>query len=435
MKTLLSLLLALVVPTIAWAQYPNKPVRMIVPFAPGGASDFVGRILQPRLTELLGQQIVVDNRAGASGNIGMDAAAKSAPDGYTIYLGNVGTVALNPAVFPKLGGHPDQGLHRHHAGGGRAGRAGGASRSCRRRRSRRSSPSPRRIPASSTTPRPAPAARTGSRWKCSARSRAASTWCTCPTKAAPGPAVTGLVGGETHLMFVTASSAMNHVKSGRIRLIAVTSAKRLEAFPDAPTMAESGFPELTSGSWQGIFVPTGTPKDVVDKLYGAIMETMKTPEVRAAAGERRRRGRHQRAGRVRAVRRQGDRALGQGGEGSGRHRRVEKTNEQPERRAMANAGMVALDWQQRINWDRVRKYRLERAREKMKAHGLGAMLLMYDENVRYVTSTLTPGWNRLKPGLRYAMLCGDDAPVLFEQGDIGFQIQRHSPWIPKDHVR
>src|SRR5512138_1274543 len=102
---------------------------------------------------------------------------------------------------------------------------------------------------------------------------------------------------------------------------------------------------------------------------------------------------------------------------------------------MANAGMVALDWQQRINWDRVRKYRLERARERMKAHGLGAMLLMYDENVRYVTSTLTPGWNRLKPGLRYAMLCGDDAPVLFEQGDIGMQIQRHSPWIPKDHVR
>ncbi len=102
---------------------------------------------------------------------------------------------------------------------------------------------------------------------------------------------------------------------------------------------------------------------------------------------------------------------------------------------MANAGMVGLDWQQRINWDRLRKYRLERARERMKAHGLGAMLLMYDENCRYVTSTLTPGWNRLKPGLRYALLCGDDAPVLFEQGDIGMQIERHSPWIPKDHVR
>ena len=101
----------------------------------------------------------------------------------------------------------------------------------------------------------------------------------------------------------------------------------------------------------------------------------------------------------------------------------------------ANFGIAGLDWQQRVNWDRLRKYRLERARERMKAHGLGAMLLMYDENVRYITSTLTPGWNRLKPGLRYAILCGDDPPVLFEQGDIGFQIERHSPWIPKENVR
>ena len=102
---------------------------------------------------------------------------------------------------------------------------------------------------------------------------------------------------------------------------------------------------------------------------------------------------------------------------------------------MANFGMVGVDWQQRINWDRLRTYRLERARERMKAHGLGAMLLMYDENLRYVTSTLTPGWNRLKPGLRYGLLCGDAAPILFEQGDIGFQIQRHSPWIPEENVR
>src|SRR5206468_2903001 len=102
---------------------------------------------------------------------------------------------------------------------------------------------------------------------------------------------------------------------------------------------------------------------------------------------------------------------------------------------MANVGMVGLDWQERVNWDRLRKHRLERARERMKAHGLGAMLLMYDENVRYVTSTLTPGWNRLKPGLRYALLCGDGAPVLFEQGDIGFQIQRHAPWIPEENIR
>src|ERR1700693_6266710 len=102
---------------------------------------------------------------------------------------------------------------------------------------------------------------------------------------------------------------------------------------------------------------------------------------------------------------------------------------------MANFGMLGLNGQQRVNWDRLRNYRLDRARERMKAHGLGAMLLMYDENVRYVTSTLTPGWNRLKPGLRYALLCGDDPPVLFEQGDLGAHIARPSPWIPKENIR
>ncbi len=101
----------------------------------------------------------------------------------------------------------------------------------------------------------------------------------------------------------------------------------------------------------------------------------------------------------------------------------------------ANFGIAGLDWQQRVNWDRMREYRIERARAMMKKHGLGAMLCMYDENVRYITGTLTPGWNRLKPGLRYAMLCGDGRPILFEQGDLGFQIERHSPWIPKKNIR
>src|ERR1700716_4515010 len=106
-RALFALVLALY-SALAFGQagYPNHPVKMIVPFAPGGASDFVARIISPKLGEALGQQIVIENRAGASGNIGMEAAAKAPADGYTIYLGNIGTIAINPAIFPNLALNP-----------------------------------------------------------------------------------------------------------------------------------------------------------------------------------------------------------------------------------------------------------------------------------------------------------------------------------------
>src|SRR5690348_5889047 len=104
MKRLLTVLLA--APLLALAQYPTKPVHMIIPFAPGGASDFVGRIMQPKLAELLGQPIIVENKPGAAGSIGAEVAAKAAPDGYTIFLGNVGSVSINPGVYPKLSINP-----------------------------------------------------------------------------------------------------------------------------------------------------------------------------------------------------------------------------------------------------------------------------------------------------------------------------------------
>jgi Xaa-Pro aminopeptidase len=101
---------------------------------------------------------------------------------------------------------------------------------------------------------------------------------------------------------------------------------------------------------------------------------------------------------------------------------------------MPSFGTVGTDWQERIDWARLRQYRIESARDRMKTAGLGAVLCMYDENTRYITATLSPGWTRLKPGLRYSMLAGDGAPILFENGDIGFQIQRHCPWIPVENI-
>src|SRR5215472_15067530 len=106
-RLLLALLLA---PIVALAQYPTKPVRMIIPFAPGGASDFVGRIMQPKMQELLGQPIVVENKPGAAGSIGMDYVAKSTPDGYTVFLGNIGSIAINPAVMPAQSSVPTRDL-------------------------------------------------------------------------------------------------------------------------------------------------------------------------------------------------------------------------------------------------------------------------------------------------------------------------------------
>jgi tripartite-type tricarboxylate transporter receptor subunit TctC len=271
--------LAALVPTVVCAQgYPNKPIRMIVPFAPGGASDFVGRILQPRLGELLGQQIVVENRPGASGNIGLDAAAKSAPDGYTIFLGNVGTVALNPAVFPKLGVTPTKdliaitqvvdvpGVLVIHP-------------DVKANTVKDLVAIAKAYPGKLNYASPGSGSQNRLEMEVFRRVGGNLDMVHVPYKGGAGPAVAGLAGGETHMMFVTASSAMTFIKNGRIKLLAVTSNKRLAAFPDTPTMAESGFPELTSGSWQGVFVPAGTPKEVVDKLYSVVIETMKTPEV------------------------------------------------------------------------------------------------------------------------------------------------------------
>ena len=272
-------LLLLLFPGLVFAQaYPNKPVRMIVPFAPGGASDFVGRIMQPRLTELLGQQVIVENRAGASGNIGLDAAAKAPADGYTVFLGNIGTVAINPAVFASTLGvvptkdfiavtqvvdvpsalvaHPSLPVNNL------------------KELVAYAKANPGKLNYGS------PGSGSQNRLEMEVLRKAEGLdMVHVPYKGGAGPAITGLIGGETHIMFVTVSSAIGHVRGGRLKLLAVSSAKRLGAAPDVPTVGESGYPDLTGGSWQGVFVPAATPKEVVDRLLPAVLQTMQTQDV------------------------------------------------------------------------------------------------------------------------------------------------------------
>ena len=278
--TILRMLLWLVLaPATALAQqaYPTKPVKMVIPFAPGGASDFVGRIVQPKLSELLNQQLIIENRPGASGNIAVEAVARSAPDGYTIFLGNSGSIAINPGVFPKLAVDPLRDLAAvtqivdvpgvlvahpsfpantvkdlvayAKANPGKVNYASPGSGSQNRLETEH------------------------------LRKIAGLDMVHVPYKGGAGPAVAALVAGETHIMFVTASSAMPMIKNGRLKVLAVTAPKRIEPLPDTPTMQEAGFAGFDSGSWQGIFVPAGTSPEVVRRLFVALRETMKSPDV------------------------------------------------------------------------------------------------------------------------------------------------------------
>ncbi len=269
---------AMLLPLLCAAQtYPNRALRMIVPFAPGGASDFVGRILQPRMSELLGQQVVVENRGGAAGNIGVEAAARAAPDGYTFLLGNIGSTAINPSVFPNLQILPTRDLIA-------------VSQVVDVPSVLVAHPSfpPNNIREVIDYARANPgmlnyaSPGSGSQNRLEMevlRKLAGLNMVHVPYKAGAGPALTGLVGGETHLMFVTASSAVGHVRAGRLKALAVSTPKRMEQFPSAATTEEQGFPDLKASSWQGIFLPAGTPKEIVDRMHSVTLQTMATPDV------------------------------------------------------------------------------------------------------------------------------------------------------------
>lgn len=277
LRILAALVLLLMAVATHAQNYPTRPVRMIVPFAPGGASDFVARIIQPKMTEVLGQQVVVDNRAGAAGNIGVELAARSAPDGYTLFLGNVGTTAINPSVFPKFPFKPV----RDFIGLTLLVDLPGAFAT---------HPS---VPANTVKEfieyaksRPGQL-NYGSAGASSAQrlafeffmNKAGIKLVHIPYKGGAGAATTAVLAGEVVATMVTTASFIPHVKTGRAKVLAVIAPKRVPALPQVPTMAESGFPELKLGSWQAMYVPKNTPRPIVNKLYSVMVKTMEDPEV------------------------------------------------------------------------------------------------------------------------------------------------------------
>jgi tripartite-type tricarboxylate transporter receptor subunit TctC len=270
--------IALAAPAV-WAQtsYPQQPIRIVVPFPPGGATDIMARAVAQRLTEAWKAQVFVDNRPGAGGNVGAELVAKAPADGYTLLMGTVGTHAINGSLYPRmpydhmkdfapivlvaavpnvLEVNPELPVHSvaeliayAKANPGKLNFA--------------SSGSGTSIHLS------------GELFKVMAGVQMTHI----PYKGS-APALTDLMGGQVQLMFDNLPPSLPQIKAGKLRALAVTTATRAPALPDVPTIAEAGLPGYESSSWFGLLAPTGTPRDIVVKLNAEIASWLATPEAR-----------------------------------------------------------------------------------------------------------------------------------------------------------
>ncbi len=255
--------------------FPDKPVRLVVPFPPGGGTDALARILAPALTKIWGQQVVIENRAGAQGNIGTLLAVKSPPDGYTLIFAHQGVMTINAHTYAKIGFDPIKDV----------------------------------VPVTRSTEQPfvlvvnpAVPARTLAELTALAKSRPGkltfASSASGPQMAGElykmasgadmlhvaykgaGPAVVDLLAGHIDIMFANPTSVAPHVKSGKLRGLVVFGRSRVDAMPDVPTAAEAGYPQLGDNpEWYGIAVPVGTPDPIVRKLNADIVSALKSDEV------------------------------------------------------------------------------------------------------------------------------------------------------------
>jgi len=268
-------LLAAMAPALA-QQYPTRPVRFVVPFAPGGSTDTLARTIGMKLADALGQQVVVDNRPGANGDIGMLIVARAPADGHTIVLGYIANLAIAPSLQAQMPYDPV----RDYA--------------------------PITQPASSPnvlTAHPSVQAKTLQELIALAKAKPgqisfASTGVASvghltgelinnlagigmthvPYKGS-GQAVTDILGGHVQVMFSGFSSTLHHIKAGKLRALAVTGPKRSPALAEVPTISEQGFPGVEATAWYGVLAPAGTPKPVITRLHGELVRILKQPDV------------------------------------------------------------------------------------------------------------------------------------------------------------
>ena len=256
--------------------WPARPVKLVVGYAAGGATDVLARLVAVRLGEQLGQPFVVDNRAGANSNVGAEVVAKAPPDGYTLYVYTIANT-INATLYDKLGYDPVKDFEP----------VGMIAKIpnvlvVNPRLPVKTVADYIRFARESSTGITFASSGAGSSIHLSGelfRMRSGSNMLHVPYRGS-APAITDLLGGQVQSMFDNTPSALPHVKAGRLRAIAVTSARRLPSLPDVPTIAEAGFPGFDVQSWFAIAAPAGTPRAVVEKLNAALNKALAAPDVR-----------------------------------------------------------------------------------------------------------------------------------------------------------
>ena len=271
-----SLALSTLVPHSVFAQaYPSKPVRLICPYAPGGATDIISRAVAIELSRTLGQPVTVDNRPGAGANLGSEMAARSAPDGYTLLTSASSLHGITPFLYTKLNYDPNKDLVPVIVLAGFANvlvlHPGVKANTVKEV-----------IALARAQPGKLTCASSGSgstiHMSCEMFKHMLGLDITHVPYKGSGPAVTDLMGGQVDMMFDNIPSSISHIRSGKLRALATTGAKRAASLPDLPTMIESGVPGYESTAWFGLAVPAGTPKEIIARMNAEGQKAAKAPE-------------------------------------------------------------------------------------------------------------------------------------------------------------